>query len=196
MKRIATAMLAAAIVATTSACATPAPPPSVVSATSRDGHKDFNFLFGSWRTHYVILRHRLVHDNVWYDCYGTSVIHPFWNGYGNLEDGDLHCPPPRGYIHGMTLRTYDAASHQWSLYWGTTKLGLTLPQQVGHFDNNGVGQFFARDTYAGKPVVVRFQWSLRAGDHPRFEQAFSPDDGKTWETNWTTDYTRATQKGI
>jgi hypothetical protein len=26
-----------------------------------------------------------------------------------------------------TLRLYDPATHQWSLYWGTTKIGLALP---------------------------------------------------------------------
>ena len=29
------------------------------------------------------------------------------------------------------------------------------------------------------------------GDHPHFEQAFSADNRKTWETNWICDYTRA-----
>jgi hypothetical protein len=91
----------------------------------------------------------------------------------------------------MTLRLYDAASQQWSLYWGTTKLGLALPAQLGHFDGDGVGEFFANDTFKGRPIIVRFRWELRAGDHPHFEQAFSPDKGKTWETNWICDYTRA-----
>jgi len=168
---------------------------TMVTATVRDGHKDFNFLFGTWRTHYRILRHRLSNSHDWYDCEGTSVIVPFWGGSGNLEDGDLHCPDR--YVGGMTLRLYNADSHQWSLYFGTRKLGLVMPAQIGHFDSNGIGEFFANDTWKGRPIIVRFRWMLR-GDSPRFEQAFSPDNGKTWETNWTTDYKRvpATTKGV
>ena len=75
---------------------------SAASPTTRDNRSGFDFLFGAWRTHYRILRNRLSHDNVWYDCYGKSTITPFWNGGGNLEDGDLRCPPPRGYVRGMT----------------------------------------------------------------------------------------------
>ena len=52
----------------------------------------------------------------------------------------------------------------------------------------GVGDFLAPDTVDGKSVVVRYRWIARA--NPRFEEAFSPDGGKTWETVWTTDYTR------
>jgi hypothetical protein len=162
--------------------------PFAIAPTARDGHKDFDFLFGTWRTHYRLLKHRLSNDHEWYGCDGTSVVRPFWNGSGNLEDGDLHCPDR--YIGGMTLRLYNADSRQWSLWWGTKKLGLVPPQQVGHFEGNGVGEFFANDSYAGKPIIVRFKWALLEGDHPYFEQAFSPDNGKTWETNWTTVYTR------
>ena len=61
---------------------------SVAPLTTRDGHKDFDFLVGTWRTHYRLLKHRLSNDHEWYDCNGASVIRPFWDGYGNLEDGD------------------------------------------------------------------------------------------------------------
>jgi len=162
------------------------PAPSV-----RDGHNDFNFLFGRWRTHYRRLRHVLAHDHHWYDCYGTSVVRPFWHNSGDLEDGDLRCP--KQYVAGMTLRLYSATTHQWSLYWGTQKLGLVPPPQVGHFNAKGVGEFFADDTWHGRPIVVRYLWKLLPGDHPYFEQAFSADHGKTWETNWTTVYTRVSQ---
>lgn len=153
----------------------------------RDGHTDFNFLLGTWRTHYARLRHPLTGSHQWYSCEGTSVVRPFWNGSGDLEDGDLRCPSR--HINGMTLRLYNATTHQWSLYWGTKAQGLALPPQVGRFDERGVGDFFANDTYSGKPIIVRYRWTLR-GNHPHFEQAFSADRGRTWETNWTTDYTR------
>jgi hypothetical protein len=161
----------------------------LLAPTKRDGRHDFNFLLGRWTTHYRLLRHRLQNDNVWYDCDGKSEVRPFWDGAGNFEVGDLNCPPPRGHVDAITLRLYDAESHQWSLYFGSKKGGLGLPPQVGHFDANGVGDFFAADTFEGRPIVVRYRWSLLPGDRPHFEQAFSTDNGATWETNWTCDYT-------
>lgn len=157
--------------------------------TARDGHRDFDFLIGTWSTQYRLLRHRLQNDSVWYSCHGRSEVRPFWDGAGNFEVGDLNCPAPRGHVEAVTLRIYDAESHQWSLYFGSRKAGLGLPPQVGRFEANGVGDFFAIDTYEGRTIIVRYRWSAPSG-HPHFEQAFSPDDGKSWETNWICDYAR------
>jgi len=192
------AVLAAAALAAGPAGAATVPaaivkPNYPVAPTARDGGHDFDFEFGTWRTHYRILKHRLVGDHEWYDCYGTSVIRPFWGGDGNLEDGDLKCPSR--YIGGMTLRMYDPRTHQWTLWWGTRKLAVAPPAQLGHFNINGVGDFYAYDSWQGKPEITRFQWT-RVSGNPHFEQAYSTDRGKTWETNWTTDYTRVPPASI
>ena len=58
---------------------------------------------------------------------------------------------------------------------------------IGKFDGN-VGVFTGNDTYNGKPVVVRFIWTVNPKGSQavaKWEQAFSPDGGRTWETNWT-----------
>ena len=47
--------------------------------------------------------------------------------------------------------------------------------------------------FDGRPIRVRFVWSGVATPTPRWEQAFSDDGGKTWETNWIMDFTRALQ---
>ena len=59
----------------------------------------------------------------------------------------------------------------------------------GGFGNGG-GLFEGEDTHEGKPVRVRYTWSRLATPTPRWEQAFSADGGKTWETNWVMDYSR------
>ena len=137
MKSLLSTLLMAGALLAGSLGAAPLPGPYPVAATARDGRNDFNFEFGTWRTHYRILADRLVGSHQWYDCYGTSVVRPFWGGSGNLEDGDLKCP--KRYVGGMTLRLYDARTHQWTLWWGTKKLGVSPPQQVGHFDGRGIG---------------------------------------------------------
>ncbi len=44
------------------------------------------------------------------------------------------------------------------------------------------------DTYSttdkGKPIIVMFRWDARNKDRPVWGQAFSPDEGKTWEWNF------------
>jgi hypothetical protein len=60
---------------------------------------------------------------------------------------------------------------------------------VGRFEN-AVGTFYANDTLAGRPIRVRFLWTLPKPDMPRWEQAFSADAGATWETNWVMEFTR------
>jgi hypothetical protein len=54
---------------------------------------------------------------------------------------------------------------------------------VGSFEDN-VGHFFTKDTFKGKNIIVMYRWDVRHKDHPAWGQAFSPDNGKTWEWNW------------
>ena len=42
----------------------------------------------------------------------------------------------------------------------------------------------------GEPIQMRFMWAKDAGEGPRWEQAFSRDDGATWEVNWVMDFRR------
>jgi hypothetical protein len=174
--------------------AAPTPAPTVAplppanypaQATARDGGRDFNFEFGTWRTHYRLLKARLAGSHDWYDCYGTSIIRPFWGGRGNVEDGDLRCT--NRYIGGVTVRLYNSLTHQWTLWWGTRALGLSPPQETGHYDASRVGRFYAYDTWKGTPIICRFQWTIVNGA-PHFAQAYSTDGGTSWETNWTTEY--------
>jgi hypothetical protein len=60
----------------------------------------------------------------------------------------------------------------------------------GNFQN-GVGIFEGDDAFAGKRIKVRYIWSRITSTSAHWEQAFSPDDGKNWETNWRMDFTRA-----
>ena len=81
---------------------------------------------------------------------------------------------------------------QWSIWWLDARAPGTLDVPVvGRFEGN-TGLFLAEDVIGGQPVKVRFTWLAHA-EHPRWEQAFSADDGHTWETNWTMDFTRDTQ---
>jgi hypothetical protein len=49
---------------------------------------------------------------------------------------------------------------------------------------NKIGSFYARDTYEEKDIIVQFRWDASNPNTPVWSQAFSPDNGQTWEWNW------------
>lgn len=53
-----------------------------------------------------------------------------------------------------------------------------------------VGTFLCEDVCDGRNIQVRFLWSRITEKSARWEQAFSPDVGKTWETNWIMHFAR------
>lgn len=109
-------------------------------------------------------------------------------GSGNIEDNLIHLP--EGAYRAVALRSYDAASGNWAIWWldGRAPHQLDVPV-VGRFEG-GVGTFLADDTFDGRPIKVRFLWRRSDANYCRWEQAFSADAGKSWETNWTMDFRR------
>ncbi|MFF5175744.1 hypothetical protein ACFY3U_24385 [Micromonospora sp. NPDC000089] len=88
------------------------------------------------------------------------------------------------------MRILDPARQEWSIYWMNSRRGvLEVPPMVGRF-TDGVGTFFGDDTDDGQPVRCRFVCSGVTDRACRWEQAFSTDGERTWETNWTMDFTR------
>jgi hypothetical protein len=63
------------------------------------------------------------------------------------------------------------------------------PPVVGGF-KDGRGEFHGQETLNGRDILVRFVISDITPDSCRFEQAFSPDGGRTWEVNWLATDTR------
>ena len=54
-----------------------------------------------------------------------------------------------------------------------------------------VGTFQADDVIGGRPVKVQLVWTDLGDDRAQWEQAFSHDEGQTWDTNWFMSMTRA-----
>jgi hypothetical protein len=151
----------------------------------RDGSHDFDPLLGSWKYHLRRLLNPLTGSNTWVEFDGTGACRKIYDG---AQIDQILVNGPDGPIEGLTLRTYNPASHQWRLYWANKKGGILDPPQVGEF-KNGRGEFFAQDTINGKTILIRFEWT-NLNTTPHFEQSFSDDGGKTWEVNWITDQTR------
>ena len=178
--------LAAALpAATASPAKTPRP------AEAHDGQHDFDFEAGTWKIHLKRLLHPLTGSTEWTEFDGTTVTRQVWNGKANIEQFETN--GSTGHIEGMTLRLYNPESHQWSIYWATSKTGTLGIPTVGEF-KNGVGEFYDQEPINGRMVLVRFIWSGITPTSAHFEQAFSEDGGKTWEVNWITDQTRVSEE--
>ena len=151
------------------------------------GLNDFDFLVGSWRVHHRRLKERLANNHDWIEFEGTCIMRKIFGGAGNLDENFLDFPG--GAYRAVTVRTYDAATSQWSIWWFDSRYPSHLdPPVVGAF-KDGAGTFYADDTFQGKPIRVRFLWTNFA-TKPHWEQAFSADGGQTWETNWTMEFER------
>ena len=161
---------------------------TMAASTSVSGVSDFDFFIGSWRVVHRRLKERLVNNSEWVEFEGTSTAQKILGGFGNIDDNTLALPD--GAYRAASLRAFDPDKKQWSIWWlDSRNPGHLDPPVVGRFEN-GVGTFYAEDTFNGKPIRVRFLWTQVTSSVPHWEQAFSADAGATWETNWTMDFTK------
>jgi len=156
----------------------------------RDGAHDFDFLIGDWKAHVRRLPDRLVRSTTWVEYHGISNHKKILNTNANFEEFEVDNPEKHLHIKGQTLRLYNPDSHQWSIYTlDLDKGALNLPPVVGQFTGNR-GEFYDQEQYKGRSILVRYVWLNISPKSARMEQSFSPDGGKTWETNWICELTR------
>jgi hypothetical protein len=152
-------------------------------------NRDFDFQQGRWRVKHRKLKARLAGCTDWDEFDGTCEQRPLLGGNGNVEDNLLHLPA--GDYRAVALRSFDAGSGSWAIWWLDSRwpheLGVPV---VGRFEQ-GTGTFYADESHEGRPVRIRFLWLATDTETPRWEQALSEDGGATWETNWIMDFTRA-----
>ena len=137
---------------------------------------DFDLLIGFWHVHNRALRSRLTGSDDWKEFEFTNETRRILNGFGNVDES------------GSTMRMFDPTTRLWTIY--SAFPGATeIDQMKGSFEN-GVGKFFSREIYGGKPIITQFQWDATNLDAPVWSQAMSDDEGKTWEWNWYMRFTR------
>lgn len=155
---------------------------------AEDGRRDFDFLIGCWQIKNRRLARRLRGSQSWQEFDAQQEVRSVLGGLGNVDR--FWCTFPDGKpLEGMTLRLFDPASKLWSLYWADNRSGQLQPPVVGRFAN-GRGEFHGDDTFEGKPIRVVFHWTDITAHSAKWDQAFSADGGKTWETNWHMAMTR------
>jgi hypothetical protein len=149
---------------------------------------DWDWLRGYWSVRHRRLRERLVGDTRWEEFGGCSSFWRTLDGLGNVDDNLVELPS--GTYRGVSLRAFDPASATWAIWWLDARAPHRLDPPVrGAFDGDS-GTFVGRDTLRDRPIVMRFRWRDVHGARPWWEQAFSPDDGASWEVNWRNWFTR------
>lgn len=157
------------------------------AATPPDASHDFDFEFGTWKTHVTRRLRPLTGSDQWVDLDGTSVVRKLLDGRANTVELDIS--GPSGRIAGVAMRLYDASARQWSIHYASLDAGQLTPPLFGRF-KDGRGEFHGQDTLAGRSILVRFVITCATPDTCRFEQSYSDDDGQHWETNWIATDTR------
>jgi hypothetical protein len=157
-------------------------------AEGTSGSGDFDFFLGTWTVRHRRLKQRLAHDNEWQEFDGTCRVWSLLGGAANINERVVNRPD--GVSRGLGLRAFDAKTKTWA-DWNLDarhphKLDVPI---IGTFAN-GMGTFLSDDTFEGRPIKVRGIFSKITPTSAQWEQAFSPDGGRTWETNWVMRYTR------
>ena len=157
-----------------------------ITASPQSSPKDFDFLVGKCKMYNRHLNKRLANCHDWTEFESSDVNSKILNGAADMDTySTTEFPGMEGKLfEGLTLRLFDPKTRLWSLYWIASNTGKIDPPVIGSFDKNGVGHFFGKDTLNGKPILVVFRWDARNKERPRWGQAFSPDNGKTWEWNF------------
>jgi hypothetical protein len=155
---------------------------SAEAAPAADGARDFDWEIGSWKTDLRRLKDPLTGSREWIRYSGTSVVRKVWDGRANLVE--LEVDGPSGHFEALSLRLYNPQARQWTLNYANSASGImSVPPTTGAF-RNGRGEFYDQEVFGGRTILVRFVISDITPDSARFEQAFSDDGGRTWETNW------------
>jgi hypothetical protein len=155
--------------------------------TENDGRNDFDFLVGNFIMRHKRLKERLKGCTEWEEFEGTATGKKLLNGLGHMDEVVMN--RGNGPAHGYTLRLFDVKSGEWSIYWAAGGSHILDVPVVGKF-KNGVGEFYSHEVNEGRHIFCRFTWSKTDTDSPQWEQAFSIDGGKTWETNWMNTFER------
>ena len=160
------------------------------SSEKMNGVGDFDFLVGSWDVRHRRLREWLAGLDDWDEFGSTTECWSLFDGAANVDELAV---PERGFT-GMSLRLFDPARGDWSIYWANNRDGRLQPPVTGRF-SGGVGLFHGDDVHQGQPVRVRYTWSGITPASARWEQAFSADGEQAWEVNWIMDFTRRAGRG-
>jgi hypothetical protein len=155
------------------------------------GAHDFDFLLGTWNIRNTRWTNALYRDRegIREEFEARHTGEKYLDGRviidhfeGTFPDGEIR--------KRMTIRAFDEETQQWSLVWLDNRNPPDFRPLVGSF-KDGIGIFQqVIEAPDGKALHLRFTWDKITTNAARWQQAFSFDEGRTWETNWVMEFTR------
>ena len=145
-----------------------------------DGRHDFDWNFGTWKTHIKRLLHPLTGSKDWVSYEGIVTVRPALGGSANVEEIEADGPT---HLELLDVRIYDPQSHQWAATGSNSRTGTLGVPGFGSFAN-GRGVFYDQEAFDGGMILVRQTFSDITPMSYSFEQAFSDDGARTWEPNF------------
>jgi hypothetical protein len=158
----------------------------VPSETS--SNTDFDFFHGKWKIHNRKLKSRLTNCDEWIEFDAEQECSPILNEFGNQDF--FHAEFDGKPFEATAIRLFNPKTRLWSIYWADSNVVVMDTPQVGSFDG-ATGVFLGRDVIEGTPVIVKFHWDIADLQNPVWSQAFSTDEGTTWERNWYMHFSKA-----
>lgn len=153
--------------------------PAAAHRRGRRRPDDFATLEGGWRVVHRRLLRPLDGDGGWVRHEGDCVVTPILGGLGAVDDHRL--VTPRGNVGRASFRIFDPARSQWSTWAVDGSSGQLGPRLIGR-RIGPVAVFYGADRFHGRPVDVRIRWSGLDEAPLRCEEAFSTDQGMSWQT--------------
>ncbi len=152
-----------------------------IIAAEKSSPDDFDFFVGRWTVHNRKLKSRLNDCDEWIEFEATSECRKILNGFGNIDSFKTDFDGKA--FEGATFRLFNPQTKLWSIYWADSNVVVLDVPQTGSFDGK-IGEFYAKDVYEGKEIIVKFKWDATDENVPVWSQAFSADAGAKWEWNW------------
>jgi len=188
LKTLCAGLFAGALCLAPAAASIAQTPPAAADPAARDGQHDFDFHLGDWKSHIRMLRRSPTGAATWVEMDGRLVARKVWDGRAQIEE--LTADGAGRHIEDLLLFLYNPQTRQWSLNPAASSEGVMGPTLIGEF-KDGRGEFYDQEpALHGRTVLVRQVWSDITPTTHHFEQAFSSDGGRTWETNFMATLTR------
>ena len=152
-----------------------------ITASVTSSKNDFDFYEGSWVIKNRKLKNRLCNSDEWIEFDAKQEMKIILLGFGNTDNfiANFDGEP----FEGRTIRLYDPKTKLWSMHWTDSSNPILQPPTVGSFEGD-IGKYYCLDTFEGQDIIVEFLWNKTDPENPVWSQAFSNDQGKSWETNW------------
>ncbi|MEE8520532.1 MAG: DUF1579 domain-containing protein [Gemmatimonadota bacterium] len=146
--------------------------------------RSFDFLLGEWEIRNEIR----TADGRWETTRATLQGEKYLSGCAVIDFWDGEARGGKS-TKGITIRAFDPDTRKWSIVWLDNRHAPDFTPLVGEF-KGGVGTFYQEIEIDGVRTKVRFIWDEITEDSARWQQSFSADGGKTWETDWIMHFKR------